>query len=186
MAYSFEQTKKGYASLWDAATIMPAHVADAQKVAAGIVAKKGAFIAVQNATGVPWPMVGAMLYRESNLDLNTYLGNGQSLHQVTTIVPKGRGPFATFQDGAVDALTLQGMTGIAPADWTIERVLYWLERFNGQGYFNRGNSPYLWSWTDQYHGGKFVRDGVYDSNTWDAQGGCVAILKTLELQGVIR
>src|SRR6516225_9299775 len=50
---------------------------------------------------------------------------------------------------------------------------------DGWGYLKRGNSPYLWSWTSEYHGGKYVRDGVYDANHWDAQAGCVALLKAL-------
>lgn len=38
-----------------------------------------------------------------------------------------------------------------------------LERFSGIGYAARGvPSAYVWSGTDQYVSGKYVRDGVYD------------------------
>jgi lysozyme family protein len=177
MAYSFEQTKAGYAKLWDKAKI--SHPAQAEQWARKLLEPKNRSILeqVQNATGVPWYMVGVMLYRESSLNFGTYLGNGQSLSRRTTVVPIGRGPFNTFLDGAVDALAFEGMVGIK--DWTIEKILYWIERFNGQGYFSHGNSPYVWSWTDQYTSGKFVADHVYDPNFVDPQGGCAAILKSL-------
>jgi hypothetical protein len=36
---------------------------------------------------------------------------------------------------------------------------------NGFGYRAHGiNSPYLWSYSNQYHAGKFVSDGVYSPN----------------------
>jgi lysozyme family protein len=182
--FTFAETKAGYASLWDAATVTPDKKAQAESLAKRIITDRSVFAEVEAATGVPWYMVGCLLYRESDLSLSTYLGNGQPFDRVTTEVPAGRGPFATFQAGAIDALNHDGLAGIAPADWTIERVLYWCERFNGQGYFSKGgNSPYVWSWTSEYHGGKFVRDGVYDASTWDVQAGCAAILKELEALG---
>ena len=61
-------------------------------------------------------------YRESNFNFDTYLGNGQSLARVTTIVPKGRGPFTgpdAFINGAIDALRLEGFIGAN--DWGIAR-----------------------------------------------------------------
>jgi len=71
---------------------------------------------IETKTGVPWWFVGLCHYRESHFDFNTYLGNGQALGKITTIVPKGRGPFLganAFVDGAVD-----GDSGFA-ADLTI-------------------------------------------------------------------
>jgi lysozyme family protein len=175
MAYTFDQTKAGYAKLWDQAKL--SHPAQAQAQAQRILASRATLTQVEQETGVPWFMVGALLYRESDLDFGTYLGNGQSLKRVTTVVPAGRGPFSSFVDGAVDAIKLEGMYKIGP--WTLELILYWTERFNGQGYFGHGNSPYLWSWTDQYISGKFVADHVYDPNVVDVQGGCAAILMSL-------
>jgi hypothetical protein len=63
--------------------------------------------------------------------------------------------------------------------WSVERILYESEKYNGWGYLKRGNSPYLWSWTSEYRGGKYVADGVYDPRHWDEQPGCVALLKQL-------
>lgn len=188
MAPTFEATKHGYANLWDRATIRPEHQADAEKAAARIstTAARAAFEHVQKLTAVPWYMVGAILWRESDLNFKAYLGNGQPLNQVTTIVPKGRGPFASWYDGAADALTLQGIAGFDPKNWTIERILFWLERYNGTGYFGHAvNDPYLWSWTDFYTVGKFTTDHGFDPTAVDKQGGCVAVLKVLQAQGII-
>lgn len=175
--YTFEQTKAGYAKLWDEAKV--SHPAQAKAQAQRILAKAAWDIlkSVEEATGVPAAMVGVLLYRESDLNFNTYLGNGQSLRRKTTVVPLNRGPFDTFLAGAIDAIKLEGMDRVAP--WTIELALYWIERFNGQGYFSHGNSPYVWAWTNLYTSGKFVRDHVFDPNFVDPQGGCAAILKAL-------
>lgn len=37
-------------------------------------------------------------------------------------------------------------------------------------------SPYIWSGTDQYRSGKYVRDHVYDANVIDVQPGCAGLL----------
>ncbi len=179
---TFAETKAGYHNLWNVA-----HITDARKAAATALAQKicsepyrSTFKQVETATGVPWFLVGCLLERESSLDLGTYLGNGEKLSQVTHLVPAGRGPFHDFQSGAVDALKYEGMTGISPADWTVERMLYWAERFNGEGYFSHGiNSPYVWSWTDQYSRGKYSSDGNFDASLVDPQPGVAAMLKAL-------
>jgi hypothetical protein len=63
--------------------------------------------------------------------------------------------------------------------WTLERILYEIEKYNGWGYLGKCNSPYLWSWTNQYSGGKYVADHVFSRTAFDVQAGCVAILKAL-------
>lgn len=41
-------------------------------------------------------------------------------------------------------------------------------------------SPYLWSATDQYIKGKYVRDGVFDAEAVDRQIGCAALLLAMQ------
>jgi lysozyme family protein len=178
---TFEESRAGYLAMWTRAKLLPAKRTDALAAARKIAddTHRSAFQAVEAATGVPWFLVGCLLYRESDLNLGTYLGNGQSLSHVTTVEPIGRGPWPTFLAGAVDALKHEGMTGIAPSDWTADRMLYWCERFNGQGYFGHGNSPYIWAGTDQYSGGLFVADHDYDPNAHDDRLGVAAIFKAL-------
>jgi hypothetical protein len=65
-------------------------------------------------------------------------------------------------------------------DWSIGRTLAKLEQYNGLGYAARGRpSPYIWSGTDQYRSGKYVRDGVYDPNVVDSQPGCAGLLMAM-------
>lgn len=127
---------------------------------------------------VPWYFIAVAHYRESNANFDTYLGNGQPLSKKTTIVPKGRGPFKTWEAGAYDALVNCPPYAAKNTDWTIGGTLEKLEEYNGLGYANKGvASPYIWSGTDQYTSGKYVSDGKYDPDKVDEQLGCAGILK---------
>jgi hypothetical protein len=97
------------------------------------------------------------------------------------LVPAGRGPFRTFEEGALDALRLKGYQNIR--DWSVARCLYEAERFNGFGYVSRGiNSPYLWSYTDLYTRGKYVSDGVWSVRAVSSQCGVVPIMKAMGIE----
>lgn len=176
---TFAATQAGYTAMWAKAQIAPAHLAAAKALAAKIIANKARYQEIETDTGVPWFMVGVIHLRESDLDFTTYLGNGDKLSRPTVNVPKGRGPFASFVLGAIDALVFQGYTTIKV--WIAAYVLYALEEFNGEGYekFHNENSPYLWAWTTLQQLGKYNSDGSFDRNTMDTQPGCVAILKAL-------
>ena len=94
-------------------------------------------------------MIAAIHRRESDCDFDTYLGNGEPLDEVTTLVPAGRGPFDTWEEGAIDALTYDGLTEVT--DWRLEKMLFHLEKYNGLGYHNKTPplpSPYLWAGTN--------------------------------------
>lgn len=134
-------------------------------------------------TGVPWWWVGATHNLEGSGNFATYLGNGQALTMRTTIVPKGRGPFKSFEAGAVDSLKLHNLDDIDT--WTLPRALYEAERWNGWGYLGKVNSPYIWSGTDLYERGKYVKDHVYSATAVSEQVGVAAVLKVLETMGVL-
>lgn len=180
---TFEATKAGYRALYERAQIKPERVAEALAAARAVAADKPTFLEVQRQTGVPWFMIGIILYRESGLRngrlrLDTYLGNGQALNRVTTEVPANRGPFASFVLGAIDALVYQGYASIKT--WILEHVLYGFEEFNGWGYVKHNeNTPYLWAGTTLEQRGKFDRDGHYNPDLQDPQLGCVVVLKAL-------
>jgi hypothetical protein len=95
-------------------------------------------------------------------------------------VPSGRGPFASWEDAAVDALVDCAPYAARNKDWSVGSTLTKLEEYNGLGYAARGlPSPYIWSGTDQYKSGKYVRDGVYDPDAVDSQPGCAGLLKAM-------
>jgi lysozyme family protein/peptidoglycan hydrolase-like protein with peptidoglycan-binding domain len=166
---SFESLKAEYERNWAGLEIRPGRLAEANAVARKALNGKATYQQIERLTGVPWHFTALCHYRESNFDFDTYLGNGESLHRVTTIVPKGRGPFATFVDGAVDAF----------------RIENFIEAFNGFGYQAKGvKSPYLYGGSTLYgppeaRGGKFVRDHVFDPNQVDSQLGTAVILHAM-------
>ena len=182
----FQKFKAGYEDNWQKMQIRPGSADHANKQAAELLHNKSIYQEIEALTRVPWYFIGLCHDRESGFKPNTYLGNGQALDRVTTIVPKGRGPFLgpnAFVDGAVDALRIEGLVGAA--DWSLARTLFRLEAFNGFGYHSRGvNSPYLWSGSTVYgppeaRAGKFVADGVFDPNKVDPQIGVAVVLKQL-------
>ncbi len=139
---------------------------------------------VEKATGIPWYLVAAFDMREEDFDHNGYLGNGDKLWRVTTHIPRGRGPFENWFDGAIDALKLDH---VSPAfgegnHWDIVTVLIAAEKFNGLGYFHHNlPSPYVWSGTSVQHAGKYTSDGHWDPNAWDHQPGVAGLLLALKL-----
>lgn len=183
---SYENLKSGYESNWANLQIRPARLAEANATARKAINGKATYQQVEQLTGVPWYFIALCHYRESNFDFDTYLGNGESLHRMTSLVPKGRGPFASFVDGAVDALRIENFVGAK--DWCIARTLFRLECFNGLGYHAKGvNSPYLYGGSTLYgpteaRAGKFVADHVFDPNHVDTQLGTAVILHAMMSQ----
>src|SRR6185503_1942949 len=127
---------------------------------------------------------------EGGLNFATHLHNGDPLTHRTVQVPAGRPPNGLppfqWEESAIDALTLEGFAAVKL--WTIERIAYQLEAYNGWGYRSRNtgvNTPYLWSATNNYQKGKFVRDGVFDPNAVSGQIGAMALLRRLiDIEGV--
>lgn len=135
------------------------------------------------ANPIRWYHIACFHEMEGEQNFSTYLGNGQTIFKKTTIVPKGRGPFASFEQGAVDSIRLEGLDKVN--DWSIGNFLYIAEGFNGFGYskFKHINSPYIWSGSSQYTSGKYISDGVYSTSEVSQQIGIALLLKSLDLQG---
>jgi len=167
-----------YARQWDRMRENLSRREEFQHDARRIMAHKDRYQAVEAKTGVPWPLIGVLHLREADLDFNTYLGNGDPLNRSTRHVPRGRGPFDTWEEGAIDALKLDGLTSVK--DWRLEKMLYYGEIYNGAGYDMRGlPSPYLWGGTNVQRPGKFVADGRFNPRVWDSQPGVAPILSEI-------
>jgi lysozyme family protein len=133
--------------------------------------------AVAAKTGVPWAMIAVIHERESSQDWTGSLAQGDPWNRVSVHVPAGRGPFRSWEEAAIDALVNCQPHAARNKDWSIGGMLTKLEEYNGLGYASRGRpSPYVWSGTDQYVSGKYIRDGVYDPNVIDRQLGCAGLL----------
>ncbi len=178
MAPTLAASAAGYRALWAKCQIIPSRLNEVHQRCGLILGNKARYQAIEKITSVPWFVVAALHSRESDCDFNTYLGNGDPIYRRTTDVPAGRGPFATFEAGAEDALALDGLSSVKV--WPVEACLYYPERFNGWGYYSVGeNSPYVWAATNLQQAGKYVGDGAFSRTAWDTQLGVAAILKGL-------
>jgi lysozyme family protein len=183
---TFAQVKAEYAALWRDSTLDESHRDEVSSVARKILALRPRYEPIFDATGVPWFVIGIIHAMECSKfpECSQHLHNGDPLYRRTRLVPAGRpakgtAPF-TFEESAIDALTMDGKEFNKITDWSIERVAYCLELYNGWGYRGRGiHSPYLWSYTSAYSGGKYVRDHVWSSTAVSEQVGGMALLKML-------
>jgi lysozyme family protein len=140
-------------------------------------AARSRYQAVAAKTGVPWALIAVIHERECSQDWTGSLAQGDPWNRISVHVPAGRGPFRSWEEAAIDALVDCAPHAARNKDWSIGGTLTKLEEYNGLGYASRGRpSPYLWSGTDQYRSGKYIRDGVYDPNTVDSQLGCAGLL----------
>jgi lysozyme family protein len=146
---------------------------------------------VMQRTGVPWPIVGIIHSLEADCNLKLHLHNGNPLTARTRDEPSGRPPTGAppfdWVDSAVDALTMPNHFLDTVRSWPVERIAYELEKYNGFGYRlqNTGvNTPYLWSFTNQYTKGKFIADHVFNPNKKSDQAGAMALLKVLMDAGI--
>jgi len=167
---------------WNVAQILPdwLHILDG--VAHNLVAAKPRYQTVEAATKVPWSIIAVIHERESSQSWTASLAQGDPFDRESIHVPKGRGPFPSWEKAAEDALIICPPHAAHWTDWSMGGALTLLEQYNGTGYANRGiPSPYIWSATDQYHRGKYIADGHFDPNAVDRQTGCAALLKRMIL-----
>lgn len=178
---TFNELKSEYTFLLSNMVTKPEKLAAVTEIANKLIAHKDRYLPVAAKTGVPWHVIAALHERESDADFDTYLGNGEPLTRKTKLVPKGRGPFASFEAGAIDALHVDGLDQIT--DWSPERVCFEFEVFNGFGYRGQGiNSPYLWSFSNNYTRGKYTetpKGSTYRPNMVDAQCGAIPVIRRI-------
>jgi hypothetical protein len=108
----------------------------------------------------------------------------------TKHVPEGRpkqgNPPFTWEESAVDALKLRRLQNIE--EWSLSRILYELEGYNGWGYrlyHTHVLSPYLWSFSKHYVSGKYIADGTWSDTAKSRQCGAAILIKRLEERGEI-
>lgn len=137
--------------------------------------------------GIPWTFIGIVHGMECGFDFTTHLHNGDSLQKRTVQVPRNRPktgtPPFTWRESARDALMLEGLHH--ETQWSVPRMLFLWERYNGFGYRARGvPSPYLWSFSNIYSAGKFTSDGGFDPAAVSKQCGTAVMLKALMKEGL--
>ena len=146
---------------------------------------------VQNKTGVPWFIIGALHYREANLNSLGHLHNGDNLLMLTVHVPanrptqrpwppEGESLRQVWTDSAVDAMREVPKF----AAWSLQKTCWAMERYNGFGcYYHNINTPYLWNYTSNYVKGGYSGDGHYDATYVSKQAGLFTIMLGLKQVG---
>lgn len=167
---------------WNAASVKPSWQSVVDHTARALVAAKPRYQTVSAATHVPWAVIAVIHERESSQSWQASLAQGDRFDHVSIHVPKGRGPFPSWEAAAEDALINCAPHLARWDDWSIGGSLTALEEYNGDGYHLHGiPSPYVWSATDQYVKGKYIADGHFDPNAVDKQIGVAALLGLMTL-----
>lgn len=179
--------EKSILTMWENARIQSTRPDLVNNAAVDILANRARYETIQGVTGVPWYWIGACHFRESSLKFDRHLHNGDPLTARTRQVPAGRPvagtPPFTFEQSAVDVLTLQGLDKVT--EWDIVACLDKAERYNGMGYSRQGiNSPYVWAETNHEQLGMYVADGKWDPSRDDPRPGFAAIFLSLQAKGV--
>lgn len=148
------------------------------RVCSIILKNKGRYETIQAVTKIPWWFIAALHYRESSLSFAGVLHNGERIlgtGKKTKLVPKGRGPFDSWEEAAIDALVMKGYNLVS--NWSLAKACELAEKFNGLGYRKTSEySPYVLAGTNLHdETGKYVADGKYSSTAPEKQLGVLAI-----------
>ncbi len=151
------------------------------RVATRLVMSKPRYQALSEKTGVPWFVIAVIHEREAGQNFTKSIAQGDPWNAKSVHVPKGRGPFKSFEEAAIDALTKCPPYAAKWKDWSTGGTMTLLEQYNGLGYASRGlPSPYIWSGTDQYKSGKYVADHDFRPEVVDAQLGCAGLIIAMQ------
>ncbi|WP_309751528.1 hypothetical protein [Novosphingobium sp.] len=186
-SHVFAEIAGEYSAWFAAAEIRPEHRDSADWHLTMMRQSRPRYAALGKQVGVPWQFLAAIHGLEASFNFRAHLHNGDyPLGQRTRQVPAGRPrawlPPSSWEASALDALRLMGFAG--QDDWSLPRMLYRLEAYNGFGYRHaRRASPYLWSFSTLYTRGKFIADGRFDPAVRSRQCGAAVMLKVLDLAG---
>ena len=141
------------------------------------------FEAVEDVTFVPWQVIAFITLREAGVEWGSKpdfkwdrcLHNGDRWDRETTHVPKGLGPWRSWEASAADAMNRRRR----PESWSPINTLWFLEQYNGLGYrkyHSHVKSPYIWGKSNRYTKGGYAADGKWSDNYVNKQIGAVAFL----------
>ncbi|MBD0276348.1 MAG: hypothetical protein M3342_03475 [Bacteroidota bacterium] len=185
MATSYTpQLQSEYKRLFDTCTIRPEKLPEVNNVINRIVANQNRYEAVGNKLNIPWYFISIVHCMEGSLSFKVHLHNGDPLTGRTVQIPKGRpktgNPPFTWEASAEDALLFDRINEWK--DWSVPGMLYKLEGYNGYGYRRLPepiHSPYLWSYSNHYTKGKFIRDKKYSPTAVSKQIGAAVLLRRM-------
>lgn len=185
MAIQFTpQLQAEYQRLFDTCVVNPDKLSEINSIVKKILDNKTRYEKVGNKLNIPWYFIGITHSLEGGSNFKTHLHNGDPLTARTVQVPSGRpktgNPPFEWEFSAEDALILEGLDKWTV--WSVPGILFKLEGYNGYGYHKASiniNSPYLWSFSNHYTKGKFIKDGEYSPTAVSKQCGAAILLRRL-------
>lgn len=176
--------RQQYEDLFNTCMIRPQRAQAVEVIISRLQANSMRYQNVGNTLGIPWFFVAVIHNMEASGNFTKHLHNGDPLTRRTVQVPAGRpktgNPPFTWEESANDALAMKKLG--SQTDWSLAGLLYQLERYNGWGYrlhHPHVLSPYLWSFSNHYTSGKYVKDGVWSDTAVSQQCGAVVVLRRM-------
>ena len=171
-----------YQNKWNSMIPRPQYLSQIKSSAALCLRGKEEYQKAAKVTGLPWELIAVIHKMEGNCDMKACLANGERIigtGRKTTLVPRGKGPFNSFHESAIDSIGSESRRPIG-FRWDVPNTLFYLEMYNGFGPRNKGYpSAYIWSYTNHYSKGKYIADGVWSAEAVSKQCGAAIILKEL-------
>ncbi len=186
------ELKAEYTTLFDSCAIKSIKLAEVDGSIAKIIKNQSRYQETADVVNpaIPWFFIAAIHSLETSLRFDAHLHNGDPLTNKTLHVPKNRPangtPPFTWEVSAADALVYEGCH--KKTDWSLPRLLFNMEGYNGWGYrlhHPKVKSPYLWSFSNQYEKGKYVADGKWNKDAVSEQCGGAVLVKRMQEKGLI-
>jgi lysozyme family protein len=146
---------------------------------------RGRYNNVSRQTNMPAKLIAALHWRESSGNFNTYLHQGDPLGRPAVNWPMNIPIFHNWEDAAVHAINmkkgLQTQLEMTSDTTDVASIATYAEGYNGLGYhYKEKPSPYVYSGSNQYSSGKYVRDGRYNPSVKDTQIGVLPLIGALD------
>lgn len=175
---------KYYDDNWDRLKVLPEFFDRLKKGRGILLGGRKQYELVSSKIEIPWYVVGVIHCMEAwDEDLwKGSLHNGMPWDEVNAIIPSGpRGPFQSWEEAALDALSLSSL----PHQWTVSSISRFLEDWNSSYENLNVNSPYLYYGSNIECLGKFKRGIGFVRYAENRQIGSLVILKSLVESGDI-
>src|SRR6185437_10258183 len=181
MSYSFAALCAEYEA--DLARMVITRTSEVNETAERLLKNLDRYQKVTAIDGVPAVFIGPSFEREASSNFRDNPAQGDPLDRVSRDVPRGMGPYTgpdAWVNAAVDAYHLDHLDRVGAGGWSWPRLCFEGEIFNGFGpRLHRRKTGYLWSGTNIYDGGKYIRDGYWSSQAQDEQLGIIPMAKRM-------